>query len=140
MSLYISINTASARLSNSLIYEAVTLIAAHASIAKRQGRLPNGPSLDLTFLLPGEYETPPFVGMRMGNYTIESDTLFFETAVPKQILQSDQAPRYVAVVMLDVIEHASEFFLEKKIEFDISRWREFIATLPKTAGQAQNLH
>ena len=53
MSLYISINTPSSALSNSSIDGAITFMAAHAAIEKRQGRLPGGPSLDVTFLLPG---------------------------------------------------------------------------------------
>ena len=136
MSLYISINTASSTLTESPINEAITFIAAHANIEKRQGAIPEGPSLDVTFLLPGEYESPPFSGMRMGNYTRESDTLFFETAVPKHILKSDEAPRYVAVVMQDVVEHAREFFRENEIEFNATMWRKTMFKL--TASNTDN--
>jgi len=129
MSLYISINTASSSLSNSPIDEAITFMAAHAAKEKQQGRLPDGPSLDVTFMLPGQHETPPFVGMRMGGYTKESETLFFETAVPEHIIKSTDATRYVAVVMQDVVEHAHEFFNENNVEFDTQHWRNTIANL-----------
>ncbi len=131
MGLYISINTASSSLSNSPIDEAITFVATYAAIEKRHGRLPEGPSLDVTFMLPGEHETPPFEGMRMGGYTRESDTLFFETAVPSHILKSDQAPLYVATVMQDVVENAHDFFVENNVEFDTHHWRRTVAYLSK---------
>lgn len=126
MALYISINTASSSTSKSPIDEAVTFLAAQAAIEKRQGGLPDGPSLDVTFLLPGEFETPPFEGMRMGGYTEEDGTLHFETAVPGHILKSTQAPSYVSAVMLDVVEHAHAFFASNKIEFDRNHWQRAV--------------
>jgi hypothetical protein len=132
MSLYISINTASAQLGNSPINDAITFVAAQAAVEKQQGRIPGGPSLDVTFLLPGQLEKPGFVGMRMGGYTLESETLFFETAVPTHILTSDKAPQYVAVVMQDVVAHANEFFRENDIEFDDARWLEIVQHLTES--------
>ena len=140
MGLYISINTASSTLTDSPINDAITFIAAHANIEKRQGQMPNGPSLDVTFLLPGEYESPPFTGMRMGNYTLESDTLFFETAVPGHILYSDKAPGYVAVVMQGVVEYALEFFQENRIAFDANRWRQTMCKLTAASVDNGTLH
>lgn len=132
MSLYISINTASSTLTQSPINDAITFVAVHAALEKQQGALPDGPALDVTFLLPGEFESPDFDGMRMGGYTHEGDTLFFETAVPRHIIKSDEAPRYVALVMQDVVEHANEFFAEQDIRFDVGHWRRAIATLTQT--------
>lgn len=129
MSLYISINTASSELNHSPINDAITFVAAHAALERRKGLIPDGPSLDITFLLPGQLEKPDFSGMRMGGYNYDGDTLFFETAVPEHILHSNDAPRYVAVVMQDVISHATDFFKEKNIQFDADRWREVMLTL-----------
>lgn len=140
MSLYISINTASSTLGQSQIDDAITFMAAHAAIEKNQGRLPNGPSLDITFLLPGEFELTPFEGMRMGGYTKECDTLFFETAVPEHILKSTDAPQYVAVVMQEVIENAQEFFIENKIEFNATEWRRTITNLTVSHQVSNNTH
>jgi len=140
MSLYISINTASSLLADSHIDQAITFLAAHAALEKQQGRLPGGPSLDVTFMLPGEHETPPFVGMRMGGYTRESETLFFETAVPEHILKSVDATRYVAVVMQDVVEHAHEFFNDNHVEFDTQHWRNTIAKLTKSDQTSSTSH
>ena len=91
-------------------------------------------------MLPGEHESPAFVGMRMGGYTRESETLFFETAVPEHILKSPEATRYVAVVMQDVVEHAHEFFSENNVKFDTQHWRKAIENLtrPKQASRVSH--
>jgi hypothetical protein len=140
MSLYISINTPSASIAKSSIDEAISFFAAHAAIEKQQGRLPDGPSLDVTFMLPGEHEKPPFKGMRMGGYTQESDTLFFETAVPDHILKSSEAPRYVATVMQDVVFHAQEYFEEHKIKFDAHNWLMALSKLIDTDSSSTTTH
>lgn len=132
MSLYISTNMPSSKLVNTAIDEAITFVAAHAAIERKHGRMPTGPSLDVTFMLPGEYEIPLFQGMRMGGYTHESDTLYFETAVPEHIIKSDEAPRYIAIVMEEVVENAREFFFENKIDFNARQWRTTIAKLTKS--------
>jgi len=129
MSLYISINTASSTLAKSPIDDAITFMAAHAAIEKKNGRIPDGPSLDVTFLFPGEHEAIPFEGMKMGGYTTESDTLFFETAVPGHILRSDSAPEYVAVVMQEVVENAQEFFIKNEIYFNAQDWKRTMSNL-----------
>ena len=123
MSLYISINTPSRELHKSPIDEAITFLAAHAAIEKRNGRLPNGPALDITFMLPSKDDIPPFTGMRMGGYTSDNQTLFFESAVPEHIIQSEQAPLYVAMVLQDAVENASDFFKEHNITFNEPHWR-----------------
>ena len=140
MGLFISINTASAQLGQSPIDEAITFVATHAAMEKRQGQIPEGPSLDVTFLLPGELDKPGFDGMRMGGYTQESDTLFFETAVPEHILKSNEAPRYVAMVMQDVVAHASEFFTENKIRFDRLRWQQVMHNLTESNTASSRVH
>lgn len=140
MGLFISINTASAQLGQSPIDEAITFVATHAAIERRQGQIPEGPSLDVTFLLPGEQDKPDFAGMRMGGYTQESDTLFFETSVPEHILKSDNAPRYVAMVMQDVVSHASEYFTENNIRFDRLRWQQVMRNLTEAKTSPSKIH
>jgi hypothetical protein len=127
MSLHISITRPSAELDQSPIDKAITSLAAHAAAEKRSARLPKGPELDITFMLPGKYEVPPFHGMRMGGYSQENQTLFFETAVPEHITHSEEAPRYVAVVLQDVIDNAQAFFQEHGIRFEADHWRRALA-------------
>lgn len=140
MGLFISINTASAELSKSPIDDAITFVATHAAVEKKQGMIPGGPSLDVTFLLPGNLDKPDFSGIRMGGYTQESDTLFFETAVPEHILKSDSAPRYVAMVMQDVVTHAGLYFTENNIPFDSRRWHQIMHSLAESNKSPSALH
>jgi hypothetical protein len=139
MALYISINTASSSHSKSPIDNAIVLLAAQAAVEKRKGGLPDGPSLDVTFLLPGEFESPPFEGMRMGGYTEEGRTLHFQTAVPEHILNSALAPNYVSAVMSDVVEHAHDFFASNKLAFDRDHWRRVLSNMTVTSAPVGSL-
>lgn len=138
MSLYISINSPSARHSKSSIDTAITRVAVQAATEKRSGSLPSGPMLDVTFLLPGENEKPGFNGMRMGGYTPDEDTLFFQTAVPDHILDSDDAERYVAMVMEDVIYNAGDFFRGSDIPFDQDLWLAAMDRLVHSPAEQQH--
>lgn len=129
MSLYISINKPSQQLEKSSIDTAITVLAANAAIEKRGGRLPKGPALDITFMLPHEHDTPPFKGMRMGGYTQENHTLYFESAVPEHIVYSKNASHYVVVALQDAVDNASEFFSENNIIFDKEQWHRAIDSL-----------
>ena len=83
MALYISMKTPSPDLDKSPIDEAITFMATHIALEKRNGHIPkSGPALDITFMLSTKDDAPPFNGMRMGGYSDENKTLFFETAVP----------------------------------------------------------
>lgn len=129
MALYISMKTASSELTKSPISDAIAGLALQVAMERRQDNVPAEPVIDVTFLLPGEYEAPPFSGMRMGGYSPENNTLLFETAVPRHILHSDLAPEYVAVAMEDVVMHANDFFSENGIQFDFNSWQGFIGRL-----------
>lgn len=129
MGLFINMQTASSELAKSPISDAITRFAIQLAVEKRERSYPNGPSLDVTFLLPGEFEAPSFSGMRMGNYTTENNTLLFEASVPRHILHSEKAPEYVAIVMQDVVIHANEFFSEHQIEFDVDQWHLIVNRL-----------
>jgi hypothetical protein len=136
MSLYISVNTASSGLSDSAINNAVTRLAVKVAGEKQQGNIPAGPSLDVTFMLPGQVEKPDFTGMRMGGYTPEDDTLYFETAVPEHILHSQHAGQYVAMVMEDVIANAEAFFADSTVAFDARQWQQCVARLAEAGATA----
>lgn len=123
MSLYISINTPDRNLENSPINEAITFMATQVAMEKRNGRLPKaGPALDVTFMLSAGEDMPPFDGMRMGGYTDDNKTLYFEKAVPEIVSNSVKASRYVAAVLQDAVDHAIRFFDEQQIPFDSASW------------------
>jgi len=129
MTLHISMTSPGNELSKSSIDNAITFLASHIAIEKRQGHLPEGPILDITFMLPSQYEKPDFEGMRMGGYTDENRTLYFETAVPETITQSERAPFYLAMVLEDVIDNASEFFIGSEVSFNAEHWRTALQKL-----------
>jgi len=123
MALYISMKTPSPDLDKSPIDEAITFMATHVAMEKRNGRIPKGgPALDITFMLSTRDDAPPFTGMRMGGYTQENQTLFFETAVPEAMSRSVSAPEYVMAVVQDAVDHAIQFFAENDITFDSASW------------------
>lgn len=136
MSLYISTNTASSELSDSRIYHAITFLAATMATKTQHGMIPDGPSLDVTFMLPGKLDKPNFSGMRMGSYTMKNNILFFEKAVPEHIVHSEKAKEFVNMVMQDVIVHADEFFKESATHFDIKRWQQLLEQLSADNNQS----
>ena len=140
MRLFISINLPSQTMAKSPIDEAITFVAAHAAVESRQGHIPAGPALDITFMLSSKEDVPPFTGMRMGGYNREGDTLFFEAAVPEQMTQSESAPRYVALVMQDMLDNAKEYFDEQRIDFDLENWQRVIKNLTGVEYERTTAH
>ena len=134
MSLYIGTAMADAELSESLVQDAIKSLAMMVAREKQKGGLPDGPSLDVTFMLPSQTVTTDFAGMRMGGYTKESDTLYFESAVPEHIVNSELAREYVTLVMQDVISNASSFFKEYDIGFDNKQWQLLVSRLIKAVS------
>lgn len=141
MSLYISVNTPSAVLAKSPIDEAITFMATHLAMEKRSGRLPmDGPVLDVTFKLSTKEDAPPFTGMRMGGYSDENNTLYFETAVPESISHSPMATRYVTAVLQDVVDQATQYFAELKVPFDAEHWSTAMNYLVEMEGPKTVVH
>ena len=140
MRLFVSMKSPSQGIAKSPMDEAITFVAARAAIQNRQGLFPVGPALDITFMLSGEEEAPPFTGMRMGGYSKDGGTLYFEAAVPKELTLSDRAPRYVAMVMQDMVDNAKEYFDELSIDFDSNRWMGVIDKLIATAPEKATTH
>lgn len=134
MSLFISVNKPSQQLEKSPIDNAITILAASAAIEKRSGRLPKGPAIDITFMLPHENDIPPFKGMRMGGYTQDNQTLYFESAVPEHIVNSKNASRYVVVALQDAVDNAGDYFSSSNIDFDSQQWHQAIFPLLAAAS------
>lgn len=129
MPLTISIATASAELKESAIARAITALAMQLAAARQAGLPPSQPSLDVTFLLPGRDDKPSFTGMRMGGYTDDQQTLYFERAVEERMLHSPQSADYLALVLQDVIDNADDFFRDSPYNFDSTHWRELLSRL-----------
>lgn len=141
MTLYISMNTPSPDLDKTPISEAITFMATYVAIEKRNGRFPQtGPALDITFMLGNKDDVPPFHGMRMGGYSDENNTLYFETAVPEKINHSQNASHYVMAIMYDVVEQAIEFFAENRIMFDSEFWIRAVSHLSGGDSQTEMSH
>jgi len=139
-SLYISMKTPSYELDKSPMDRAITTLAARIAAEKREGRLPEGPALDLTFLLSTRLDKPPFKGMRMGGYSPASGTLFFEAAVPESMGHSEHATRYVAAVLQDVLDNAADFFGDLDVAFDAERWQVALAPLLAMTSEPGTVH
>jgi len=139
MSLSISIFSPSKELDKSPIDTAITTLAVNTEVERRMGRLPSGPALDITFMLPYKEEKPPFEGMRMGGFSEENKTLFFESAVPAHIVYSSNASRYVSAVLQDAIDNADEYFKSCNILFNKQRWHHAIQSITGTTS-AQTRH
>ena len=129
MSCTISIRSASNDAANSPLANNVIAMAAALRKATQSGRLPAGPALDITFMLPGKLEKPDFAGMRMGGYTSGENTLYFERAVPDALLYSAEASEFVKVVLEDAIDNAAEYFAGEGSSFDRVAWRKALAQL-----------
>ena len=132
MTLHISIATASSELGDTPINLAITKLAANIAKARSQKQLPQGPTLDLSFLLPGKLDKPEFTGMRMGGYTHDNNILFFEKAVPEGMIYSDRVDDYVAMVLQDVVANAEDFFSDNNILFDRRAWESLVHRLTDT--------
>ena len=138
MSLFISVLIPSKELEKSPIDIAITVLAANTQAEKRNGRLPGGPALDITFMLPYKEDVPEFQGMRMGGYTSENQTLYFESAVPEHIVYSENATRYVLLAIQDAVENADEYFQECNVLFNKTTWYNTIESLSNTAAVLTN--
>lgn len=138
--LRISMKTPSHDLDKSPIDRAITALAACAFTEDRHGGLPGGPILDLTFLLSSKDDRPPFDGMRMGGYSAEHQTLFFEASVPEAMGHSEQAPQYVAAVLQDMIENAAEYFQELNVAFDARQWQAVLIPLVESVTGIRKTH
>lgn len=138
MPLLISMTMPDRALEKSPIDRAITALASQVAVARPT--LPDGPSLDITFMLASAADAPPFTGMRMGGYTRENGTLYFETAVPARMAQSGNAALYVATVLEDAIDNASDYFAEVCVDFDAAQWHAAVARLTDAQGHPVHAH
>ena len=127
--LSININSPSREAMDSKMSEAITALAAGLIKRGRQDKLPKGPALDITFMLAGKLDKPDFTGMRMGGYTDEENTLYFERAVPEEWLQSPHADKLVNLVLQDALDNATDYFADRGRIFNVTGWKSILAQL-----------
>lgn len=122
MTIQINVTTASQTLADSAINHAITQLARTVAQRKGTGDFPTSPILDITFMLPGQLEKPAFNGMRMGGYTPEQNTLYFERAVPEHLVNSPEALTFVSTVLRDVVSNAENYFQSTDAVFHPQEW------------------
>ncbi|GAB2190379.1 hypothetical protein MAH1_19870 [Sessilibacter sp. MAH1] len=133
----ISMNIPDRNLEKTPIERAITALAASVATHRQDlTDLTQGPSLDITFCLAYNGDKPEFDGMRMGGFSPEGNTLYFEAAIPERFNQSHQAREYVAAVMEDVITNAYDYFSDQQVEFDAGLWKN---TLTPIMAKANNI-
>ena len=137
MSLFISVTTPTSAFNESPMDKAITFFATSVAMEKRVGNFPPGPELVITFMVTGPRDAPDFQGMRMGGYNEENHTLYFETAIPPHLNESDAAPQYVQAVLQDAVDNAQDYFNELGVDFDYHRWHQVINALTNTANAHQ---
>ncbi len=128
--LSISMNLPSRDLEKSAMERAITAFALSIATQKEatQG-LQAGPTLDITFMLAFNGDKPPFDGMRMGGYTANDNTLYFQAAVPETFNNSERAKDYVAAILEDVVTNAIDYFQTTDIRFDAINWKRALPPL-----------
>ncbi len=138
--LCISMKTPSRELEKSPIDRAITTLAMGLAKEKRYSDLPEGPALDLSFLLSSPADSPNFSGMRMGGFTSDGHTLYFEVAVPTAMGYSVQAPRYVAAVVQDMVDNAASYFETLEVPFDAQQWHQALTPMLAALSGTTALH
>ena len=129
MSLSINMASASSDAMDSPISHAITSVAVKLNHTEKNYTWPSGPSLDITFMIPGKMEKPDFRGMRMGGYTTNDDTLYFEREVPSHLIHSSRAEEFVGLVLQDAVYNASNFFSEQSMDFNQIGWLKALEQL-----------
>jgi len=134
MALFIGAFLPDRQLDDSAFCKALTKVAMDLARFKQQSRQAGKPDLDLYFLIPGKDEAPDFEGMRLHSFNADSRTLKIESSVPRQMLQSDHAERYVVAAIQDALDGALDFFEMQKIEFHRDEYLHLIDTLDAHSG------
>ncbi|OQK18610.1 hypothetical protein AU255_12590 [Methyloprofundus sedimenti] len=136
MALFISAFLPDRQLDETPFYQALTKVAIDLAQYRKHPVQTSKPNLDLYFLMSGAGEKPEFEGMRFHSFDIKSNTLKIESSVPRNILQSVHAKRYVVAVMQDAVEGAQVFFEEQNIDFQHDQYHYLIETLSADASAA----
>jgi len=124
VNIYLSVVSASRDLEGSAIDKAITAMAIRLTQLSKTMKDNANVSIDLTLMLPSENQRPDFEGMRMTHYSSTDEVLYIESAVPLQMLHSEQADHYVSALLQDAVENAAEFFSDQGMQFCSADWQE----------------
>lgn len=126
MTIYIGIYSASKEITDCLLWSEITRLVSRLAKRSSDLKVEHAAHLDITFCLPSEFEKPQFEGLRMGGYTSDNSTLYFECSVPKEMLDDRNAGRYVSAVIADALDNASDYFQEISLGFDVAPWHRIL--------------
>ena len=129
MALFIGAFLPDRQLDESAFCQALTKVATHLARFRRHPLQVSAPNLDVYFLMPGKEEAPEFQGMRLRSFDEGSNTLKIESSVPRQMVQSTFAERYVVAAIQDAVDGAHDFFETRQIDFQRDDYLNLIETL-----------
>ncbi|MGR9115572.1 MAG: hypothetical protein ACU85E_07380 [Gammaproteobacteria bacterium] len=134
MALFIGAFIPDRQLDQSAFCKALTKVAIDLAGFKKHPLQASGPNLDLYFLMSGKEEMPDFDGMRLHSFDASTCTLKIESSVPRQMIQSVHAERYVVAALQDAVDGAHDFFEMQQIEFQREEYLNLIETLNSKNG------
>ena len=134
MALFIGAFLPDRQLDDSAFCKALTKVAMDLARFNQQSLQTGKPDLDLYFLIPGKDDMPDFEGMRLHSFNASSRTLKIESSVPRQMIQSAHAERYVVAAIQDALDGALDFFQTQEIEFQRDEYLYLIDTLDAQNG------
>lgn len=134
MALFIGAFLPDRQLDDSAFCKALTKVAMDLARFNQQSLQAGKPDLDLYFLIPGKDDMPDFEGMRLHSFNADSRTLKIESSVPRQMIQSAHAERYVVAAIQDALDGALDFFQMQDIEFQRDEYLYLIDTLDAQNG------
>ena len=134
MALFIGAFIPDRQLDQSAFCKALTKVAIDLARFRQHPLQVSKPNLDLYFLMSGKDEMPGFQGMRLHSFDASSNTLKIESSVPRQMIQSAHAERYVVAAIQDAVDGAHEFFESQQIEFQRDEYLHLIDTLNAKNG------
>lgn len=134
MALFIGAFIPDRQLDQSAFCQALTKVAIDLARFRQHPLQASKPNLDLYFLMPGKDEMPQFQGMRLHSFDAGSNTLKIESSVPRQMIQSAHAERYVVAAIQDAVDGAYDFFEAEQIEFQRDEYLGLIDTLSAKNG------
>jgi hypothetical protein len=134
MALFIGAFIPDRQLDQSAFCQALTKVAIDLARFRQHPLQASRPNVDLYFLMPGKDEMPQFQGMRLHSFDASSNTLKIESSVPRQMIQSAHAERYVVAAIQDAVDGAYDFFEAEQIEFQRDEYLGLIDTLSAKSG------
>lgn len=140
MALFIGAFLPDRQLDDSAFCKALTKVAIDLAQFRQHPLQASKPNLDLYFMMPGKEEKPDFEGMRLHSFDTSTNTLKIESSVPRQMIQSTHALRYVVAAIQDALDGAHDYFEMRQIEFKRDEYLHLIDTLSAKGSVITSIH